>query len=82
MNGNAIVLNKANTLTADDLYAEILALEEAVLKLKEKILSILPVEYGSATWWEKMDQKAEGKILAGKGKKFNDYATAIKWLNN
>ncbi len=55
----------AYSLAADDFYLEIISLEKALARLKEKFLKLMPVKYGSDTWWDKMDREALAQINNG-----------------
>jgi hypothetical protein len=80
MNGSSAV-TFGQSLAAEDFYSEILVLEKALARLKEKFLKAAPAKYGSDAWWEKMDQRAEESILAGRGRKFDTYKEAIDYLH-
>ena len=71
-----------SALTAEDLFGEILVLEKTLARLKEKILSVLPAKYGSDAWWERSMREGIESIEAGRGKKFETYEEAIKYLNS
>ncbi|MBI3559009.1 hypothetical protein HY085_01305 [Candidatus Gottesmanbacteria bacterium] len=81
MNGSSTVLS-GQTFAAEDFYSEILSLEKALARLKEKFLKMMPAKYGSDAWWERMDKQAEEGILAGKGKKFDTYEEAVNYLHS
>lgn len=76
MNGNTI------TLTANDLFAEIISLERAIVKLKEKFLAVMPAPYGNDVWWEKSVKDGVESLKAGEGKKFDNYKDAVAYLNS
>lgn len=57
MNGDSVVLS-GQGLTAEDFYSEIISLEKALARLKEKFLKIMPVKYGSDAWWEQEAEKS------------------------
>lgn len=70
------------TITAGDILGEVLTLERTIVSLKTKLLNMMPPKYGSDAWWEESDKKALENIKAGKGKKFDTYKEAVRYLNS
>lgn len=53
--------------TLVSLLEELDALSKAARSVREKLLKIAPVKYGSDLWWEKSDQEALEQIKRGEG---------------
>lgn len=68
------------TITAQDLLSEISLMESSLSVLKKKILSLLPLKYGSDAWWEKMDQEGLEQIKKGQLTKFQTTKELKKYL--
>lgn len=49
------------------LLDELAILSQAAKNVREKLLKITPVKYGSSLWWEKADKEAMEQIKAGRG---------------
>lgn len=67
---------------AEELLAEVILMEKMLEKLRRKILLVLPEKYGSEAWWKKSDDEAIESIKAGRGKKFETYEEAVKYLHS
>lgn len=67
---------------AEELLAEVVLMEKMLERLRRKILLVLPEKYGSETWWKKSDDEAIKSIKAGRGKKFETYEEAVKYLHS
>ncbi len=63
------------------LLKELDSLAKTVKSVRDKLLKVFPSKYGSDLWWEKSDKEAIEGIKAGRGKKFNTYEQAVKYLN-
>lgn len=57
MNGYSVIINKSGSIS-EDILLEVLALEKAVISLKDKLLKIIPAKYGSDAWWEQETAKS------------------------
>ena len=68
--------------TVESVYKNILAAEAILKDLRGKLIKLVPQRYGSELWWEKSDQRAIESIRAGRGKKFNTYEKAVKYLTS
>lgn len=68
--------------TLETLYKEIKVIEVALEGLRQKVIDLLPAEYGSDLWWEKSDRKAMKEIAEGKGMKFSSTEEVIKYLES
>jgi len=64
------------------LMNELEVLSNAAKRVREKLLEIVPVKYGSDLWWEKSDKEAIESIKQGRGKKFETYEEAAKYLKD
>ena len=58
-------MNGQSATISDDLWREIMVLQKAVEKLKEKVLAAMPMKYGSEAWWEKNNKEALEQIERG-----------------
>lgn len=81
MNGSAVTLS-GQSFTAEDFYTEIVSLEKTLAKLKEKLLKMMPVKYGSDAWWEKSDKKSFEEYEQGKYKSFQNVKVLMRELNS
>ena len=68
--------------TAEALFLEIERISKALTGLKKKIIKLFPVGYGSSLWWERSIRNGIESIKSGKGKKFENYKDAVKYLNS
>ncbi|MBI5465016.1 hypothetical protein HY946_00200 [Candidatus Gottesmanbacteria bacterium] len=68
----------ASTLVS--LLNELAVLSEAAKNVREKLLKIIPVQYGSDLWWEKSDKEAMEEIKAGRGISFNNIKELKQYL--
>lgn len=59
--------NTANETTILSLLNELDVLSRTVQSLREKVLKIIPVKYGSSAWWKKSNEEAINQIRAGEG---------------
>lgn len=69
-----------NETAVISLLEELDTLSKAAKRIREKILKVFPAKYGSDLWWEKSDEEAIESIKQGRGKKFNTYDEAVKYL--
>ena len=70
-----------NEATLTSLVDDLEALSRAAKSIKEKLIKLLPAKYGSDLWWEKEIKDGIESIKSGRGKKFQTYQEAIKYLN-
>ncbi len=63
------------------LLNELATLSQAAKNVREKLLKIVPVKYGSDLWWEKSDKEAIEEIKAGKGISFNNIKELKEYLD-
>jgi len=75
-------LKTLNESAIVSLLNDLEALSRAAKAVREKLLKVLPVKYGSDLWWEKEIEEGIASIKAGKGKKFETYEEAVKYLNS
>lgn len=68
--------------TVISLLDDLEALSQAAKNVREKLLKIFPAKYGSDLWWEKSDKEALESIKQGRGKKFETYEEAVKYLES
>ncbi len=68
------------TITAEDIFGEVLVLERTISSLKNKLLNIMPPKYGSDVWWEKMDEEGLKQIKNGETIKFETTKELKKYL--
>lgn len=71
-----------NEATLVSLMEDLETLSRAVKSVKEKLIKLLPVKYGSDLWWEKSIKEGTESIESGRGKKFRTYEEAAKYLNS
>ena len=62
------------------LLNELAVLSEAAKNVREKLLKIITVKYGSDLWWEKSDKEAMEEIKAGKGISFSNIKELKQYL--
>ncbi len=67
--------------TIISLINELAVLSQAAKNVREKLLKIVPVKYGSDLWWDKSDKEAMDQIKNGKGISFNNIKDLQKYLN-
>ena len=62
------MVNRSQSLdesTMVSLLNELAILSQAAKNVREKLLKIVPVKYGSGLWWEKSDKEAIEQIKRG-----------------
>ena len=66
--------------TLISLINELAVLSQAAKNVREKLLKIVPVKYGSDLWWDKSDKEAMDQIKNGKGISFNNINELKQYL--
>ena len=68
--------------TAEALFLEVERMSRALSGLRKKIIKLFPAKYGSDLWWERSVESGIESIKSGRGKKFENYEDAVKYLNS
>jgi len=71
-----------NEATLISLLHDLETLAKAARSVKEKLLKVFPVKYGSDLWWEKETAKSLKEYEDGKYKSFTSVENLIKDLNS
>ena len=79
------MVNRTKSLdesTMVSLLSELATLSQAAKNVREKLLKIVPVKYGSDLWWEKEEKKGLQEYKEGKFKTFASVKDLMKDLNS
>ncbi len=72
----------ANETTMISLLNDLATLSQAAKSVREKLLKIVPVKYGSDLWWEKETEKSLEDYKQGKYKVYNNAKDLVNDLHN
>lgn len=75
-------LNSLDASTTFTILNELGKLVRSIEETRRKIMKVIPAKYGSSLWWEKSDNEALESIRQGRGKKFETYEEAVKYLES
>ena len=67
--------------TLEAIFDRLEKVAKEVKSIRKKLEETEPL-YGSNTWWQWAEKKADDDIAKGKVVKFNSVREAVKWLNS
>lgn len=70
-----------NIKTAKSIFAEISLIQKRLDALKEKILTLLPAQYGSNEWWEKEIKEGLEEVKKGEYTLYKNVDDLLKDLH-